>query len=63
MPDLLLPVARGGFHGLAIEMKSVNGRLRPDQKEVLEWFLQQGWRVWVCHTSGSAIEALKGYLG
>ena len=35
VPDLFLPVARGEFHGLFIEMKTNKGR---PSKAQLEWF-------------------------
>lgn len=35
--DLFLPVARGGFHGLWVEMKrQKGGKLSPDQKQWIE---------------------------
>ena len=62
IPDILLPVACGNFHGLAIELKSQSGRLTDAQKIVLPWFAAQGWRVEVCYSSGAAIDAIKSYL-
>ncbi|MDE7389628.1 MAG: VRR-NUC domain-containing protein, partial [Lachnospiraceae bacterium] len=37
VPDLHLPVARGGYHGLYIEMKTETGRASQNQK----WWLEQ----------------------
>ena len=62
IPDLLLPIARGGFAGMAIEMKSENGRETDAQKIVLRWFREQCWRVEVAYTSDAAIGAIKDYL-
>ncbi len=63
IPDLLLPVARRGRIGLAIEMKAPKGRISDSQAIVLPWFAEQGWRVEVCYSSGAAIDAIKDYLG
>lgn len=63
IPDLSLPVARGDFYiGLAIEMKSANGRLTDAQKIVIPWLRSQGWRVEVCYNSGEAIKVIEDYL-
>ena len=62
IPDLLLPVAKGDFRGLAIEMKSATGSVKPEQREVQDWLLEQGWRVWVCRSSEQAIGAISEYL-
>ena len=62
IPDVLLPVARGNFHGLAIELKSQSGRQTDQQKVVLPWFASVGWRVEVAYSSEAAIGAIKDYL-
>ena len=48
VPDICLPVARGGYNGLYIEMK-IKGN-KPTEKQ-LEWHValrEQGYRVEVC---------------
>lgn len=65
VPDVFLPVPRGRYHGLFIEMKRADGgRLRPDQEGWLEALREQGYRAEVCHGFDAArlviIEYLKG---
>ena len=62
IPDLLLPVARGGYRGLAIEMKSEDGRATDAQKIVMDWFRGNCWRVELCYSADEAIAALKAYF-
>ena len=62
-PDLFLPVARGGFHGLAIEMKRVKGSATSkEQQDWLEWLTAQGYMAVLCKGADAAIETIKGYL-
>lgn len=63
IPDLLLPVARGDCHGLAIEMKSQEGRTSDAQRIVLPWFELIGWRVEVAYSFEAAVKAVGLYLG
>ena len=64
VPDLMLPVARGGFHGLFIEMKRLDGgRVRPEQKAWMEKLQAQGYEAVVCRGWEGASEALLRYLG
>ena len=57
VPDFCLPVARGGFHGLYIELKSGKGRATPDQKWWIEALKEQGYRAEVCQgwQAGTAV--------
>lgn len=62
-PDLFLPVSRGGFHGLAIEMKRLKGSTTSkEQAEWLEWLPTQGYMAVLCKGADAAIETIKGYL-
>lgn len=63
VPDLLLPVRRGEHAGLAIEMKAMDGRASPEQREWLDLLRWQGWRAEVCHGWQSAWLVLRDYLG
>ena len=62
VPDLCLPVARKGYNGLYIEMKSHKGRVSPLQQEWLDGLCQNGYMAVVCHGAEEAIKVLKFYL-
>lgn len=65
VPDLFLPVARGGYHGLFIEMKRANGRpsdVRDSQRDWLFDLQDQGFACNVCYGSGQAENILALYL-
>lgn len=63
VPDLFLPVSRGQYHGLYIEMKNETGRATEAQKWWGEQLLQQGYFWEVCHGWQSAARMLEWYLG
>jgi hypothetical protein len=64
VPDLCLPVARGGFHGLYIELKRYAGsRVTPEQQEWIEDLAAQGFRAVICYGADEAIAEIKRYLG
>lgn len=62
VPDLFLPVARGQYHGLFIELKNETGRANDAQ----EWWgtkLTENGYFWeVCHGWESATRVLEWYL-
>ena len=63
VPDLCLPVPRGKFHGLYIEMKrQKGGTLSLDQKEWIARLKNQGYRVEVCKGFQEAANVLEDYL-
>lgn len=61
-PDLILPVATTHAPGLAIEMKSDNGRLSLDQSEWLAHYKEQGWVTKICRSAEEARDTLCNYL-
>lgn len=62
VPDLFLPVARGGYHGLFIEMKTESGRTSLSQEWWIEQLSKQGYLCIVCQGWKPAVEALEGYM-
>lgn len=62
VPDLDLPVPRGKYHGLRIEMKDEDGRTTPDQDWWLGELREQGYFCEVCHGWQSATRVLEWYL-
>lgn len=62
VPDLTLPCARQGYHGLYIEMKAEKGTVSKPQKEWIAKLKAEGYRVEVCYGFESAIKVLQDYL-
>lgn len=62
VPDLCIPVARGGFHSLYIEMKAPKGRVSEKQREWLALLREQGMRAIVCYGADNAIKAIEAYM-
>lgn len=64
VPDLFLPVARKGFHGLFIEMKKKRGGALTDkQKEWIAALNDQGYKAVVCYGWDDARKVIEEYLG
>lgn len=62
VPDLFLPVAKGIYHGLFIEMKAAKGRPSNVQKEWLRQLAHQGFKTAVCYGWEEAKEVIEEYL-
>lgn len=60
-PDLLVPLARGGYHGLFIEMKYGKNKTTKEQKEWLERLSAEGYACAVCYNSAEAIKTIESY--
>jgi hypothetical protein len=63
VPDLDLPVARGPWHGLRIEMKAKGGRATPEQRRWIDSLRAQGYRAEVCTGWEAARDLILEYLG
>jgi hypothetical protein len=62
VPDLCLPVSRGGFHGLYIELKTKRNRPTPEQTAWLDALEAGGYAVRVCWGADAAWSVIAGYL-
>jgi hypothetical protein len=62
VPDVWLPVARCGHHGLVIELKAEGGRPSAAQKAWLKALTGQGWLALVCVGATAAERVLWQYL-
>lgn len=64
VPDICLPVARGGFHGLYLELKRFQRgvTLRASQRRWLAALAAEGYCVGVCRGWEAARAAILAYL-
>lgn len=61
VPDLMWPVRTSIYNGLALELKSVGGRISIKQADYLAGLALQGWKAVVCRSAGEAIDVIQGY--
>ena len=63
VPDICLPAARGGYHGLYRELKRVkDGRVSPAQQGWIAALRDQGYCACVCKGWDDAAHIIKAYL-
>lgn len=62
IPDVTLPVARGGYHGLYIEMKIAPNTPTESQKWWLDALAIEGYRTTICYSWEEARDVLVDYL-
>ena len=62
VPDLVLPVARCGYHGLYIELKVGKNRTSSNQKKWLKSLNAQGYKAVVCYGFNEATSMILRYL-
>lgn len=62
VPDLMLAVARGGYHGMFIEMKSGYNKPTVAQACWLERAAKEGYHCVVCYNAVEAWDAVKKYI-
>ena len=61
VPDIFLPVARGGYHGLFIEMKYRTNKPSDLQVKWLDYLASAGYCTAVCWGCDDAIETIQDY--
>lgn len=63
VPDICLPAARGGYHGLYIELKRIKGsRVSTAQQGWIAALRDQGYYACVCKGWDDAAHVIKKYL-
>lgn len=63
VPDICLPVPRGGKHGLYIELKRrKGGRVTSDQLQWLDDLIHQGYKCCVCRGCDEAKNEILAYM-
>jgi hypothetical protein len=61
VPDILIFDHNLKYFGLAIELKTEDGNLKPEQKEFLFNLTTRGWKAIVCYGYDEAIKEIKEY--
>ena len=67
VPDIFLPLARCGYHGLYIELKKMKdstpkGVLSPNQEIWLESLRNEGYKTAVCYGWKEAKDVIEDYI-
>lgn len=63
-PDLFIPAARRGFHGLFIELKrDKQSKVSKAQREWIEYLNGAGYLAAICYGAEEAIAEISGYFG
>lgn len=62
VPDLFLPVARGRFHGLFVEMKRPGNKPSDEQNKWMGDLSAEGYACVVCYSDDEAYSTILAYL-
>lgn len=60
--DIFLPVARGGYHGMYIELKAKDGRAEKSQEEWIDAVKKQGYYAEIVYGGYSAAVLIEKYM-
>lgn len=63
VPDIFIPVAKNGYHGLFIEMKREDGKIQPNQEVWINDLAVQGYFTYICHSCDEAKDLVRYYFG
>jgi hypothetical protein len=61
-PDLFIYEACNGFHGLAIEIKTIKGRATKEQKEWIEALNERGYKAEIAKGLPAILQVIDDYL-
>lgn len=62
VPDLMIPVARGAYHGLFIEMKIKKGTVSEKQRRWIDLLNKQKYLAIVAYGAEEAIQIFQKYI-
>lgn len=62
VPDLHIPVAKGGFHGLYVEMKAGKNKPTDTQRSVMRKLRDEGYRCEVCYSFDDFVKTIDDYI-
>ena len=62
VPDIFLPVQRGGYYGLWIEMKYGDNTLSEKQIEFFSFLGKEGYAASVCYSWQEAVQKIETYF-
>ena len=65
VPDLCVPMARGGYHSLYIEMKRADGTASDVSDEQYEWItglMDEGMAAFACYGVDNAMACIDWYM-
>lgn len=62
VPDLSIPEARNGYHGLYIEMKAGKNKPTDEQKNVMQRLCEAGYKCEVCYSFDEFRQIVNDYL-
>lgn len=62
VPDICLPCARGGYHGLYIELKVGDNKPTPAQREYMRSLEAEGYFVALCYSASAAVQLIDRYV-
>ena len=61
-PDLFIAVAKGGYYGLFIEMKTKKGKASNEQEEIIKKLNQEGYYAIICYGFDNAMKTINDYM-
>ena len=61
-PDLFLSEARNGYHGLALEIKTIKGRATKEQKEWIEALNERGYKAVIVKGLPDILNCIDSYF-
>ena len=63
VPDLCVPMARGGFHGLYIELKNgKKGVVSERQRTIMDKLNDEGYKCVVCRSFEEFVQEINDYM-